>query len=121
MADRATTNPNTAYERMDASPRLIATIALGLLLVLCMIPLLLLALFPNTASDRPKAPHLTPPAPRLQTDPQADLRALRAREEGQLTSYGWVDRTQGIAHIPIEEAMRHVAKAGIPDWPKEKP
>jgi hypothetical protein len=31
--------------------------------------------------------------------------AQRRAEEARLEAYGWVDRRQGIAHIPIEEAM----------------
>lgn len=33
-----------------------------------------------------------------------------AEERRQLQSYGWVDRRRGIAHIPIDEAMRRVAQ-----------
>jgi hypothetical protein len=36
----------------------------------------------------------------------------RARDLARLGSYGWVDRQAGVAHIPIEEAMRLVA-AGV--------
>lgn len=121
MADTAIANPRTDYERRDVSPRLIAVIALGLFLTLCAIPVLLLAFFPSTTSDRPKLPHLAPPEPRLQTDPQADLHAFRARETAQLDSYGWIDRTQGVVHIPIEQAMQRSATTGIPDWPEVKP
>ena len=47
----------------------------------------------------------TVPAPRLQTDPHADLAQLRAREQAQLDGYGWVDRGAGTVHIPIDRAM----------------
>ncbi len=46
-----------------------------------------------------------PPAPRLQTDPPADLRQYLDREERLLKSYGWVDEKADIARIPIERAM----------------
>lgn len=37
------------------------------------------------------------------------------REERlQLDSYGWVDRDNGIAHIPIEEAMQRVVRGERP-------
>ena len=51
-----------------------------------------------------------PPAPRLQEHPIADLQALRARENAQLGSYGWVDQATGRVHIPIERAMEIMAK-----------
>jgi len=44
-------------------------------------------------------------APRLETNPAADLARLRADAERRLTGYGWVDRQAGIAHIPIDQAM----------------
>jgi hypothetical protein len=55
---------------------------------------------------------LQPPAPRLQTDPRADLEALRARDAHILETYGWVDRDAGIARIPITRAMALLAAEG---------
>ncbi|MFC1976359.1 hypothetical protein ACFLXQ_08160, partial [Chloroflexota bacterium] len=55
-----------------------------------------------------------PPAPRLQPNPidqttaGQELEMLRAKEEGLLNSYGWVDREAGTVRIPIEEAMKLV-------------
>jgi hypothetical protein len=46
-----------------------------------------------------------PPLPHLQAAPRSDLAALRAAEDGRLRHYGWIDRTAGIAHVPIERAM----------------
>jgi hypothetical protein len=46
-----------------------------------------------------------PPAPRLQTDPREDLARQRAREQAQLDGYGWIDRSAGTVHIPVERAM----------------
>jgi hypothetical protein len=46
-----------------------------------------------------------PPAPRLQTNPLQDLEAVRAVEDSHLDRYGWIDRSQGVAQIPIERAM----------------
>jgi hypothetical protein len=41
----------------------------------------------------------------------ADWRAERA---ARLNGYGWVDRTKGIAHIPIEKAMDEIAGGALP-------
>jgi hypothetical protein len=38
-----------------------------------------------------------------------------------LNSAGWVDKPHGIAHIPIEDAMREVAAQGIAGWPAKQP
>jgi hypothetical protein len=53
-----------------------------------------------------------PPAPNLQTTPEKDLATVRAEEEARLGSYGWVDESQGIAHIPIARAMAILAERG---------
>ena len=42
----------------------------------------------------------------------ADLAKFRAWEDSQLNSYGWVDRTAGVVHIPIERAMEIIAQQG---------
>ena len=55
-----------------------------------------------------------PPEPRLQTDPQQELRDLRARQQSRLTGYGWVNKEAGVARIPIEDAMRMVVEQGLP-------
>ncbi len=71
---------------------------------------LLLRLGPavNTAS-----PPAAMPAPRLQAAPQPERAAYFAEKERQLKGSGWVDRGAGIAHIPLEQAMRlQAARAG---------
>lgn len=72
------------------------------------------------AARRP--PHLpdqaqTFAAPRLQRSARDDMAALKAREDAELNSYGWIDRKRGIVHVPIEQAMRKLAADGIPGWP----
>ena len=46
------------------------------------------------------------------TDRRLDV--WRKEQADHLGSYGWVDRTRGIAHIPIEEAMEKVAGGALP-------
>jgi len=59
-----------------------------------------------------------PPAPRLQTDPVQDLNRLRAAEERTLNSYGWVDRDNGVVHIPIDRAIDTIVAKGLPPKPE---
>lgn len=40
--------------------------------------------------------------------------ALKAREQEHLSSYGWIDAQQKLAHIPIEKAIELTAKKGLP-------
>ena len=39
------------------------------------------------------------------SSPNPQIEALRAHEDSVLTSYGWVNRQNGVVRIPIEEAM----------------
>jgi hypothetical protein len=70
--------------------------------------------------DKPLPPQVVvnlkriPPEPRLEPDPLALRRELRAQEDALLKSYGWVDRTAGSVRIPIDRAMEIVLERGVP-------
>lgn len=59
-------------------------------------------------------------APMLETDERGQFRGYLLGQENQLNSYGWVDQSAGVAHIPIERAMDLIAKQGIPVLPAAK-
>jgi len=48
---------------------------------------------------------IVPPAPRVQADPNAVIARLRAREDGLLAHYAWIDPAHTHARIPIDRAM----------------
>lgn len=52
------------------------------------------------------------PEPALQTSPQNDLKAFERKQRDDISSYGWVDRTKELIHIPIEKAMRIIVGKG---------
>ena len=54
-------------------------------------------------------------APRLQVNPQADLRELNRRMERRLHTVGWVDRGVGIVHMPIDRAMERLVERRTPE------
>jgi len=54
------------------------------------------------------------PRPQLQFAPEVDLAALRAKEDRELTSYGWIDKEAGVVRIPIDRAMELIAQRGLP-------
>lgn len=64
---------------------------------------------PTLATGAPPAP----PLPRLQSHPEAELVAFQAQMKQRLESFGWVDETAGIAHIPVEDAMQLVLDHGV--------
>ncbi len=72
---------------------------------------------PWTPPGRPARHPATKPVrnfPRLQLSPPADMEAFRTREEAELHSYGWVDKTAGVVRIPIDRAMNLVLQKGLP-------
>jgi hypothetical protein len=111
-------NEDTRFEHSDMSVAPIAALALGILLFIILTPFILTRLYHPAVSDVSRALTITPPGPELQLNTAADLVKFRAQKEQQLNSYGWVDRGNGIAHIPIAQAMQDVAARGIPDFPK---
>lgn len=54
-----------------------------------------------------------PPEPRLQTNPEDELRRMRAQEDDALGQPGWVDQRQGTVRVPIETAMEVIAARGL--------
>lgn len=67
-----------------------------------------LALFPPP----PAIPSAIPPPPRLQTRAPQDLARLRAAQAARLDRYAWVDRSAGVAQVPVERAMELLAQQG---------
>jgi hypothetical protein len=58
---------------------------------------------PNAAFDFPVA------GPVLESAPQPSRAAYMAEKQVLLDGYQWLDRNQGIARIPVEQAMRVLA------------
>jgi hypothetical protein len=118
-------NPEVVHEESDVNVRAILGFGIGLLVVAVVVHLFLWWLqgFFQRQTDREQTrgyplgvsqQEQLPPGPRLQANPQQDMRELRAKQEALLNSYGWVNRDAGVARIPIEEAMRMVVERGLP-------
>ena len=58
------------------------------------------------------------PEPRLEENERTELNDFRYGEEQELSSYGWVDKNAGVAHIPIDQAMQLIAQRGLPTTPQ---
>jgi 7-keto-8-aminopelargonate synthetase-like enzyme len=64
-----------------------------------------------------------PPEPRLQgvpghqTDPQADLRKKIQEDSEANEKLEWIDRSSGVAQIPVKDAMKIIAEKGLPAGP----
>ena len=55
-----------------------------------------------------------PPMPHLQVESYADWAEMKAAQDHELATFGWVDREAGRVRVPVEEAMAAIAKDGLP-------
>jgi hypothetical protein len=58
-----------------------------------------------------------PPPPRLQVYGTRHWEQIRSAEQARLSSYGWMDRSTGAVHIPVERAMELIAQRGVGPLP----
>ena len=118
MAEPEKVIPPVTHEPGDITGRFILG-AVGLVLsTLLVITVGVLIAFPLTHLDRTLATRLPSyPQPRLQPSPREDMQRFYAGEMQELNGTGWIDKSAGIAHIPIADAMRKIAHDGIPGWP----
>ena len=118
-------NPEVVHEESDVNVRAILGFGVGLAVLAVFVHFFLWWLLGayNRQAERtqtrvyPLAAGQQEPAaagPRLQNNPQQDMRELRAKQEALLKEYAWVNRDSGIARIPIEEAMRILVERGLP-------
>src|SRR5437016_5160302 len=103
--------------RTGAPAKLILGLAAGLILVVVLIG----GWYGASNSPTPKSGVL-----QSQITPSPDvnsgeaLRNLRATENAQLNTYGWVDRKNGVIRIPIERAMDLLLERGLPVRPVDE-
>ena len=119
-------SPNTGYETSDVDPKPVIWfgVALAAMLAVTIAAMAWMFDYLTAREDRldtsgsPLADtRERPAAPPLQVTPSSDLTQMRAREEALLNSYGWVDRQEGLVHIPIERAMEILAGRGLGSQP----
>lgn len=103
------------YERSDASASSLVHFAVGLavLLVVVWAGMLWMREFFAKVQEKDLGVAVTPyeqdrplpPLPRLQVEPVEDLVQVQEQQRDALKTYGWVDRANGVVHIPINRAM----------------
>lgn len=121
MAEKTAREPG--HETRDVSVRVVTWFAIGLIISGICIFVAMIGLYRFFKHEQPSPeppsriafhPQNSAPEPRLQTVPKADLERLRASDDRQLNSYGWIDKQRGIINIPIERAMELIAERGLP-------
>lgn len=69
------------------------------------------------AAGLERRPETVPPAPRLQVYAVRHWKDFQAAERERLSTYGWMDRSTGVVHVPIERAMDLIAVRGLGPLP----
>jgi len=124
--EHSATRPVTGHEQRDANAAWIFGLVAFLFVSGLCIHFILAGVLewlkrspPPTDRWRPSS-QATPSIPRrgsfpiLQISPPADLQTFRAREDAALNSYGWINPTAGIVHVPVERAMDLMLQQGLP-------
>lgn len=123
-------NPETKFEQSDVMTGRVALWGMAAIIALIFIAMLVVFFFMGgmtsyrTATDPTPLPLIdsrpTPPAPRLQPNPNDQLTAeqelieFQAEEEYILNSFGWVNKEAGIVRIPIGRAIQILAEDASP-------
>lgn len=123
-------NADVSFEERDVNIKTVVYSLIYLAVAVAISFAICVAVFNYTTklaeeSDVPPPPIRTsnapvyPPEPRLQgvpgheTDPQADLRNMIQQDTKANETLGWVDKTTGIAQIPVKDAMKIIAEKGL--------
>ena len=112
--------PETSVEPSDWKLAPVAAVFLGSLVLLTVSCFVLIAAYPTAFPDADRSVRISPPGRQLLTNPPSELQRVRSREEKQRDTYYWVNKSKGTVHIPISQAMRELAKSGIPGFGKGK-
>ncbi len=126
-AQEGAISPTVAFERADINAPRVALLGAGVLIIALAAVLVVAPPFfglkehraevsPQRSPNAPAGLRLAP-QPRLQAMPKADLEGYMAGYERTLKTYSWIDRSKGIAAIPIDRAMRIASQRGIPRAP----
>jgi hypothetical protein len=91
-------------------PGIIGAAVIGFLAFAAALMAILLAIYIGVA-PKPQPPQSFP-EPRLQPHPQADLSDYLAAQDKKLKQSGWIDKSAGIAAIPVDKAMQIIAGRG---------
>lgn len=125
----AGTKPEMGWEMRDSEQYLgpivkisIWFFAISIVFIVISIPIMNLAAGRGVSmSLRPILELKAPPVPKapnplIQSAARTmpDMYELRKQQDHATKSYGWVDEKKGVAHVPIEVSLKHIAENGLP-------
>jgi len=122
-------DPEHAHEESDVSVTGLAVFLAAMVVTIVITMWVVVQMFDVLLKDAKDADPPPPPLVDLRGEPigpkvrhwSSDLRTFRAQEAAALNRWLWIDKAQGVAEIPIADAMKLVAKNGLPKWPATAP
>ncbi|MGH9712440.1 MAG: hypothetical protein ACRD5M_03975 [Candidatus Acidiferrales bacterium] len=113
---------SAGYEHSDADVPSLVKFGLTLLVILVVVSLSMWRMFLYFAKSQQLGPpaspfenaRVLPPQPRLQVQPQLDLRMYCEGQLQLLNTYGWVDPQNDVVRIPVDRAMDLIIQRGLP-------
>lgn len=113
--------PAEHYERRDANIPALAQFAFWLGVTIFAAVLGMKCVFDYFAKVQKLGPpaspfenaRVLPPSPRLQVEPHVELQNYREAQREALSTYGWVDKPNGVVRIPIDRAMDLILQHGL--------
>lgn len=123
MEGRDNINEDVRFEHRDVNVRALAWIGAAIVVTAVVLHFGLYFLFAGFRQGSAESGRVTKSQeslqrpgggqPLLQVDPEAEMNAFRHEEQQKLSTYGWIDKEQGIVRIPIDRAMQIVAERGV--------
>lgn len=130
MNEKEKINPDVKYETADASAKWLGFIGAGIVIAAIILPFLLWGLYgflEQTAAKGAPIPETvsklsfeTQKSLPLEPNPVANYENFRQSESEKLNDYGWVDKQNGVVHIPIEQAIEMLVNKGLPQINEQK-
>lgn len=120
--------PKVGYEWRDANTRGLFVFFVCMGGALLLTGFLLVWLFGYLARTTQPAPVIDQPfgnarpmpeAPLLQAQPNLDIQEYMKSQQQILQSFGWMDRKRGVVRIPIDDALKLLARRGLPARPPQ--
>jgi hypothetical protein len=117
--------PSEGYEHRDTNTKSLLKYEFSLVIVLVVVFFAMKWTFSYYAKTQPLGPAVSPfestrvlpPSPRLQPQPRNDLHNYCTAQMQTLNTYGWVDQQNGVARIPIDQAIDLTLAHGLPTRP----
>lgn len=104
--------PRDRLEPNDTNARLLLAIAASVLVLLAVAFGATLLFYKAEVPSRGAIVPARFPQPGLTGDDPRERQRLEAEQQERLHGYRWVDRSRGIASVPIDEAMHRIAAKG---------